>query len=86
MATPDLEQYRDLDAQIESLLQCKPLPEADVKALCAKAQEIFVDENNVQPVKAPVTVSTRKRGATLIFSKISASPSHCQCDGTAFHL
>lgn len=37
-------------------MQCKPLPEADVKALCAKAQEIFVEESNVQPVKCPVTV------------------------------
>ena len=56
MATPDLDQYNDLDAQIEALLQCKSLPEAEVKALCAKAQEIFVDESNVQPVKCPVTV------------------------------
>ena len=56
MAAPNLEQYKELDAQIEALLLCKPLPEAEVKALCAKAQEIFVDESNVQPVKCPVTV------------------------------
>jgi serine/threonine-protein phosphatase 2A catalytic subunit len=56
MATPALHQYKELDAQIETLLQCKPLTEAEVKALCAKAQEILVDESNVQPVKAPVTV------------------------------
>jgi hypothetical protein len=57
MALSNLDKYKDLDAQIETLLQCKPLAEAEVKALCAKAQEIFVDESNVQPVKCPVTVS-----------------------------
>ncbi len=56
MATPNLDQYKELDAQIEALLQCKPLSEAEVKGLCAKAQEIFVEESNVQPVKCPVTV------------------------------
>ena len=60
MATPALEgtstSYKELDAQIEQLLQCKPLSEADVRVLCAKAQEIFVEESNVQPVKCPVTV------------------------------
>lgn len=58
MAAPDLDAYRELDAQIDSLLACKPLSEAEVKALCAKAQEIFVEESNVQPVKCPVTVRT----------------------------
>lgn len=56
MATQNLDHYKDIDAQIETLMQCKPLTEAEVKALCAKAQEILVDESNVQPVKAPVTV------------------------------
>lgn len=59
---PNLDQYKELDAQIEALLQCKPLSEAEVKVLCAKAQEIFVEESNVQPVKCPVTV----RVATLL--------------------
>lgn len=57
MAAVDLEQYKELDAQIDLLLQCKPLPESEVKALCAKAQEIFVEEGNVQAVRCPVTVS-----------------------------
>lgn len=57
MAAVDFSQYKELDAQIETLLQCKPLPEAEVKALCGKAQEIFVEESNVQAVKCPVTVS-----------------------------
>lgn len=56
MASIDLEQYKDLDRAIEQLLQCKPLSEAEVKELCAKAQNVFVNESNVQPVAAPVTV------------------------------
>jgi serine/threonine-protein phosphatase 2A catalytic subunit len=56
MASIDLEQYKDLDRAIEQLLQCKPLSEAEVRELCAKAQNVFVNENNVQPVAAPVTV------------------------------
>jgi serine/threonine-protein phosphatase 2A catalytic subunit len=52
----------DLDAWIEILLGCKPLPESDVKKLCEKvihtnkAREILTEESNVQAVKAPVTV------------------------------
>eukprot|EP00887_Chlorella_sp_A99_P003122 scaffold9.g3122.t1 len=58
MASPDLQgsSLKELDAQIDQLLQCKPLSEAEVRALCTKAQEIFVEESNVQPVKCPVTV------------------------------
>ena len=48
--------YKDLDAQIEQLMKCQPLPEADVKALCDRAREILTEESNVQPVKCPVTV------------------------------
>lgn len=33
MSTSDV---TNLDKQIEILLECKPLPEADVKALCEK--------------------------------------------------
>uniref|UniRef100_A0A453IVB2 Serine/threonine-protein phosphatase n=1 Tax=Aegilops tauschii subsp. strangulata TaxID=200361 RepID=A0A453IVB2_AEGTS len=45
-----------LDAQIEQLLQCRPLAEQEVKALCEKAKEILMEESNVQPVKSPVTI------------------------------
>lgn len=48
--------YKDIDAQIEALMKCQPLPEPEVKALCDKAREILVEESNVQPVKCPVTV------------------------------
>jgi len=46
----------NLDKQIEQLLECKPLPEAEVKNLCDKAKEILSEESNVQPVRAPVTI------------------------------
>lgn len=47
----------DLDRQIEQLKRCEIIREAEVKALCAKAREILVDESNVQRVDSPVTVS-----------------------------
>ncbi|GFZ00108.1 protein phosphatase 2A-2 [Actinidia rufa] len=46
----------DLDRQIEHLMECKPLTEAEVKILCDQARAILVEEWNVQPVKCPVTV------------------------------
>jgi serine/threonine-protein phosphatase 2A catalytic subunit len=48
--------HSDLDRQIEHLMECKPLPEAEVKTLCDQARAILVEEWNVQPVKCPVTV------------------------------
>jgi len=49
-------QYKDLDRWISILMECKPLPEPEVKELCNKAREILKHESNVQPVAAPVTV------------------------------
>lgn len=49
----------DLDRQIEQLKRCEIIKEAEVKALCAKAREILVEESNVQRVDSPVTVSGR---------------------------
>lgn len=46
----------DLDRQIAVLRECKLISEAEVKALCAKAREILIEESNVQFVDAPVTV------------------------------
>jgi serine/threonine-protein phosphatase 2A catalytic subunit len=40
--------HGQLDAQIVQLMQCKPLPEHEVRALCEKAKEILMEENNVQ--------------------------------------
>lgn len=47
----------DLDRQIEQLKKCEIIKEAEVKALCAKAREILIEESNVQRVDSPVTVS-----------------------------
>lgn len=49
--------FSDLDRQIEQLKQCEIIKENEVKALCAKAREILVEEGNVQRVDSPVTVS-----------------------------
>jgi hypothetical protein len=49
-----------LDRQIEQLRRCEFLKESEVKALCAKAREILVDESNVQRVDAPVTVGAHR--------------------------
>jgi serine/threonine-protein phosphatase 4 catalytic subunit len=46
----------DLDRQIDQLRRCEIIKESEVKALCAKAREILVEESNVQRVDAPVTV------------------------------
>eukprot|EP00127_Corallochytrium_limacisporum_P005562 Clim_evm79s207 gene=Clim_evmTU79s207 len=46
----------DLDRQIEQLMNCEPIKESEVKALCAKAREILVEESNVQRVDSPVTI------------------------------
>jgi serine/threonine-protein phosphatase 2A catalytic subunit len=48
----------DLDAWIEQLLSenCRPLSEEQVKWLCDRAREIFMEESNVQLVTCPVTV------------------------------
>ncbi len=45
-----------LDVWTEKLLGCNPLTENEVKQLCDKAREILIEESNVQPVRAPVTV------------------------------
>uniref|UniRef100_A0A6P7H113 Serine/threonine-protein phosphatase n=1 Tax=Diabrotica virgifera virgifera TaxID=50390 RepID=A0A6P7H113_DIAVI len=46
----------DLDRQIDQLKRCEVIKESEVKALCAKAREILVEESNVQRVDSPVTV------------------------------
>mmetsp|Transcript_22056 Transcript_22056/g.32798 ORF Transcript_22056/g.32798 Transcript_22056/m.32798 type:complete len:341 (-) Transcript_22056:95-1117(-) len=46
----------DIDRWIDQLFKCKTLSEEEVKQLCDKAREILVEEANVQPVTAPVTV------------------------------
>jgi len=45
-----------LDEMIEHLLKCEPLSEAQIKQVTDRAREILIEESNVQPVRAPVTV------------------------------
>ena len=47
---------QDLEVCISTLMNCQLLKENQVKFLCDKAREILVEESNVQPVKAPVTI------------------------------
>lgn len=56
-------EVRALDEQIARLMQCKLLPEGELRALCdkvqsgfIKAKEVFAEEPNLRPVRAPVTV------------------------------
>mmetsp|Transcript_17005 Transcript_17005/g.48847 ORF Transcript_17005/g.48847 Transcript_17005/m.48847 type:complete len:141 (-) Transcript_17005:708-1130(-) len=46
----------DLDAFIAKLSEGTPLAEGEVKMVCQKAQELLMNESNVQPVPAPITV------------------------------
>lgn len=48
---------QQLDGWIEQLKRCEYLNEIEVKSLCEKARELLVEESNVQPVKAPVTIA-----------------------------
>mmetsp|Transcript_5084 Transcript_5084/g.12193 ORF Transcript_5084/g.12193 Transcript_5084/m.12193 type:complete len:322 (+) Transcript_5084:108-1073(+) len=47
----------DVDRCIQQLLECKPLTEADITALCDLGKEVMSAESNVQPVRCPVTIS-----------------------------
>jgi len=44
------------DEWIETLRQCKYLPEQDLKELCEMVKELLLEESNVQPVASPVTI------------------------------
>lgn len=65
--------YSNLDRQIEQLKQCEIIKENEVKALCAKAREILVEEGNVQRVDSPVTV----RFYNLVFSFLLMTTFFC---------
>lgn len=46
----------NVDKWLEQLKDLEPLEEADLKQLCEKAKEIFIEESNVQNVSAPVII------------------------------
>ena len=49
-------QCSSLDEQIEQLRKCQYITEIEVKLLCEKAKELFIEESNVQIIDAPITV------------------------------
>ena len=46
----------DIDRWLETVKMGNVLPERDLRILCEKIKEILIEESNVQPVKAPVTI------------------------------
>lgn len=44
------------DRWLAQLRECKHLPEADMKALCERVRALLLEESNIQPVSAPVTI------------------------------
>ena len=50
------EKAKDLDAQIQRVLEFDILSESECKALCERVKEVLQEESIVQPVRAPVTV------------------------------
>ena len=48
--------FKMIDKWLEDLKELKCLPESDLKELCEKAKEIFIEESNVQNVSAPVII------------------------------
>jgi len=46
----------DLDKAIAQLKEAKPLLQSDLKDLCTLLSDILMEEANLQPVKAPVTI------------------------------
>jgi serine/threonine-protein phosphatase 4 catalytic subunit len=46
----------ELDRQIEQLRRCEYIKEVEVKYLCAKARDIFIEERNIAPLSSPITV------------------------------
>ena len=46
----------DVDVWLTTLKQGQVLPERDLRILCEKLKEILIEESNVQPISAPVTI------------------------------
>ena len=45
-----------IDNWLETVKNGTILPERELRILCEKVKEILIEESNVQPVKAPVTI------------------------------
>ena len=46
----------DIDKCLETVKDCKILPERDLRLLCEKVKELLIEESNCQPVKASVNI------------------------------
>jgi len=46
----------DIDRYLATILDGGCLTERDLKLVCERSKEIFLEESNVQPVRAPVNV------------------------------
>lgn len=46
----------DIEAWLETVKNGGVLPERELRILCEKVKELLIEESNVQPVKAPVTI------------------------------
>jgi serine/threonine-protein phosphatase 6 catalytic subunit len=46
----------DVDGWLDTVKRGEILNERDLRILCEKVKEILIEESNVQPVSAPVTV------------------------------
>ena len=46
----------DIDRWLETVKSGTILPERELRILCEKVKEILIEESNVQPVRAPVTI------------------------------
>ena len=46
----------DVDSWLATVKDGGILPERDLRILCEKIKEILIEESNVQPVSAPVTI------------------------------
>ena len=46
----------DLDKAVAQLKECQTLSESEMKQLCQRVSDVLMEEANVQPVRAPVTI------------------------------
>jgi serine/threonine-protein phosphatase 2A catalytic subunit len=55
-SSTNFSEMKTIDKMIENLKGCNPLPEDQVRELCAHAKEVLVKEANVVSVRTPVTI------------------------------
>ena len=46
----------DVDAWLQTVKEGGIISERDLRVLCEKVKELLIEESNVQPVSAPVTI------------------------------